>query len=102
MPEQRCPRCGIRVRNFAKNPEPFGCALFEPPSDNEDAGSICAPLHIDLLQAALRRALVPDAFDDRGKIKEGRIFGVLEASNEALRQVAALRGPVSVDDFKAN
>mgnify|MGYP003644451234 FL=1 len=98
MPEQRCPRCGVRVRNLAREPEPFGCALFEPADESEDASGICAPLHIDLLQAALRRALLPDAFDDRGKIKEGRI---IEALDVALRQVAALRGPISVEDFKA-
>ena len=98
MPEQRCPRCGVVVRNLSRDPEPFGCALFE---GNDDGGSICAPLHIDLLQAALRRAVCPDAFDEQGRIKKGRLIDAIDAGNAALRQVAALRGPVSVDKFKA-
>jgi hypothetical protein len=90
------------VLNLARDPEPFGCALFEPADDGEESGSICAPLHIELLQSALRRAVLPDAFDDNGRIKNGRIVEALDASRAALLQAAALRGPVSVEDFKAN
>jgi len=102
MTEQRCPRCGVRVRNLARDREPLGCALFEPPDSGDDSASMCAPLHIQLLQAALRRAIVPDAFDGRGKIKKGRLIEVLDASHAALRHAASMRGPVSVDDFKVN
>lgn len=50
-----------------------------------------------LLELALRRALVPDAFDERARIKQERLFDVLDAENAALRQAAALLGPVPAD-----
>ncbi|MBR9823720.1 MAG: hypothetical protein GYB51_22275 [Rhodobacteraceae bacterium] len=58
---------------------------------------MCASLRIELLEAALRRALVPDAFDAEGRIKSaGRMIECLDAQRAALRQVALLRGPALV------
>lgn len=96
MKPRRCKACGVARAAQSLGPEgdaPFlGCARQEEIRE----GGMCASMRIELLQAALRRALVPDAFHENGRIKSGRILECLAAQDAALRQVAALRGPLLV------
>jgi hypothetical protein len=62
---------------------------------------MCHEMRITLLEHALRRAIIPDAYDERLRIKPGRLFNVLAAETEALRQVAALLGPMDTE-FRPN
>lgn len=49
------------------------------------------------MEAALLRAVLPDAFNADGRIKKGRIMDALRARDEALQRMARLRGPMLVD-----
>ncbi len=93
---RRCNNCGVFVPGIWGDGFPKGCALGNEP----EQGRPCKDLTIDILQTALARAVLPDAFDDRARIKPGMTLAVLDATNAALRQAAALRGPVSAS-FKA-
>lgn len=90
---RRCNNCGVFVPGMWGDNFPKGCAL----ADEAEIGRPCRDVRIDLLQTALGRALLPDAFDERARIKPGMCLPVLDATNAALRQAAALRGPVSAD-----
>lgn len=92
----------MQVRTWSQFRDPNGCAFSNGTSDDTSPGPICMQLHIQLRHAAMRRALVPDAFGPDRRMLVGRLAECLDASNVALRQAAALSGPVSVDDFKAN
>lgn len=87
----RCAQCGAwTVYGIAVEPPEFGCArrAKAPP------GGMCHEMRIMLLEMALSRSILPDAFDERMKIKPGRLFDVIDAQNAAMRQVAAMYGPV--------
>jgi len=53
-------------------------------------------MHIELLQRALRRAVAPQCFDERGFIREGMLFEALEEERNALRAAAAVNGVMPV------
>ena len=95
---ERCRQCGVAkaIRTLAKprSMKIHGCARGKEP---EHAG-LCASMRIELLQMALRRALRPDAFDTRGRIREGYLLDVLEAERDAIRRAAPTRGPMAVPD----
>lgn len=89
--KRRCNNCGCWVPGMWGDRFPkFDCALGEEIEPRHP----CKPVRINLLEMALRRLLVPDAFDARLRIQPGRLMEVLAAEGEALRQVAALSGPV--------
>lgn len=89
--KRRCNNCGCWVPGIWGDSFPkFDCALGEEAEHRQP----CKPVRINLLEMALRRVLVPDAFDERLRIQPGRLMEVLEAESNALRQVAALAGPV--------
>lgn len=92
----KCPQCGAWATTDLVGPPKFGCALRHDVDENS-RGAMCHQMKIMLLEMALGRALVPDAFDERARVKRGRLFDVMDARADALRQVAALSGPVSVD-----
>lgn len=85
---QRCAHCGVGIVTFDRPKQ--GCAKQEA----TEGRSMCQSAKIMLLESALRRALVPDAFDERARIRPGRTIDVLDAEQAALRQAAALLGPV--------
>lgn len=89
-PKRRCNNCGFWVSGMWGGQFPKGCALGEEAEDRHP----CKQTRILYLEMALRRALVPDAFDERARIKPGRIMDVLDAEAAAIRQVAALKGPL--------
>lgn len=88
--KRRCNHCGCYVAGLWIDGFPAGCARSEDVEDRQ----MCKTTRIDLLEMALRRALVPDAFDERARIKQGRLIDVLDAEQQAIRQVAALSGPI--------
>lgn len=95
--KRRCNNCGCWVSGMWGSSFPkFDCALGE----EADRRRPCKSVRIDLLEMALRRALVPDAFDERLRVKPDRLFEVLDAEAEALRQVAALAGPIDPQTFE--
>ena len=91
-----CKQCGVaRAAAWMMHEEyKSGCAR----KYDVDAlpGAMCASMRIELLHDALRRALRPDAYDDKGKLKSDLLFSVIDSETEALRAVAALRGPIVV------
>lgn len=93
---ERCKQCGVpKALLWLAKPDGArldGCARGEDP---RHAG-MCASMRIGLLQMALRRALMPEAFDDQGRIKEGRILSVLDAERAAIRRAALTKGPMAV------
>lgn len=92
--KRRCNNCGCWVAGmWGKSFPKFGCAFGE----EAELRRPCKSVLIDLLEMALRRELVPDAFDERLRIKPGRLIEVIDAQNEALRNVAALKGPLPSD-----
>ena len=94
----KCPQCGAWATTDLTGGPNFGCALRHDLKD-EAHGTMCHQMRIMLLEMALGRALLPDAFDERARIKPGKLVDVLDARADALRQVAALGGPLS-PDFK--
>lgn len=94
----RCKHCGVGnaaiwIPVFGEKYRK-GCARQE----ETNGGSMCQSMRIDLLSAALRRAVAPQCFDDRGFILPGRLIEALEAERDAMRKAAAAtRGPLSVD-----
>ena len=84
-----CPQCGAWSSYGFGDPPKDGCARRAP----NDGESMCHETRILLLQMALRRAIIPDAFDERMRIKPGRLLDVLDAENAAMRQVNSLLGP---------
>jgi len=93
---ERCKQCGVTkaVLWVAKpvGARLDGCARGEEP---RHAG-MCASMRIELLQMALRRAVMPEAFDNQGRIKEGWIVAVLDAERDAIRRAALTKGPMAV------
>lgn len=98
MKPRRCKACGVARAGWSLGPEGdalhTGCARHEEVRE----GGMCASMRIELLQAALRRALVPEAFHENGRIKSGWILECLAAQDAALRHVAALRGPFLISE----
>lgn len=93
---KRCNNCGCYVAGMWLDGLPkFDCARYEEATP----GLPCKTTKIGLLEMALRRQLVPDAFDECARIKPGRIIDVLEAERDAMRQAAALLGPMAADAF---
>lgn len=84
----RCQQCGAWAASLEDNPK--GCALKQT-----DEPGMCSPMRLHLSEMALRRAIMPEAFDDRLRIKPGWAIRVLVAEHEAIRSVAALLGPVT-------
>lgn len=88
MPRYACPVCGDpNAYLFWVDPEPpEGC----PHEDHENWGttraiknvSECAVQRKKSWQAAEFRKLVPDAFDETGKMKAGQLARVLQAFGE--------------------
>ena len=89
----KCQQCGAWSVYGLGDPPTQGCARRCP----NDGRGMCHQMRIMLLEHALRRAIIPDAYDERLRIKPGRLFDVLDAENDALRQVAALLGPMDTE-----
>lgn len=97
--KRRCNNCGCWVAGMWGSSFPkYDCALGEEAAHR----SPCKSTRIKLLEMALRRVLVPDAFDERLRIRPGRLMDVLEAENDAIRQVAALSGPIDYRAFEVS
>ena len=91
---QRCPQCGAWAASLSN--VSHGCALYHDMKD-EALGAMCKEMRNQLLTTALRRAVIPDAFDERMRMKPGRLADVLDAERDAIRKAAALLGPVDLD-----
>lgn len=89
----KCQQCGAWAVTDFHSPPQFGCIQRNEVKDAR--GAMCREMKINLLEMALGRALLPDAFDERARIKPGALLDVMDARSDALRQVAALSGPVS-------
>lgn len=87
MPKYSCPVCGDPngFILWVDNEPPEGC-----PQDMENWGTVraiknvseCAYQRKKAWQAAEFRKLVPDAFDEAGKMKNGQLARVLRAFGE--------------------
>jgi hypothetical protein len=54
-------------------------------------------MRADLMESALLRVAAPDAFDEQGRMLPGQLIRCLDARDEAIRQMARLKGPMLVD-----
>lgn len=97
MGYERCRKCGAPKAAIWLGDVPLdvrrdGCARGEPVRSD----GFCASMKIDLLSMALRRAVMPEAFDENSRILPDMLIAVLDAERDAIRSAALTKGPMAV------